>query len=920
MKKLLYVLSLFTLGFFLNGQQVLAQNPPNPEIELIQPNENGIEWVFGETYMISWVDNFINGVDIILLDYTTTPATEIVIDTDVAGSTYLWTIDDPAIFVGGTKFKIRVQSTVNGIYGDVSRKFFKILPYASNSFVNVEQPNVNGIEIQIGSEYLISWNHNVSGNFTIKLFDKDGNAVNHTTSGNNIIASDVEGSAYTWDTDGWPEHDQLRVHVSSDETGLEDRSNKNFKLSTSVGSIAVLQPNVNNIVWQIGNEYLISWNDDLTEEVDILLMDYTDPNNPVAIGAPLAEDIEGTTWVWDTEGFAAHEDLRIRVQSSLDAGNFDVSNKNFELTAHTGSITVEQPNVKNIEWIIGNEYLISWVDNVDAPLDIFLVSDATYDANNPTTWTLIEDEVVGSTYVWFIDEDDYNVGDDYRILVATDDKTIKDLSNKTFALVDNFGEIDVLQPDVAGIEWVIGNEYLISWIDNVEGPVDIELIGSGTITVAEDNAGNGPYNDGLDDLDDGGFGFDGWDITSATVAGGTAEAKIDDPANGGIISMANPSFGIIGYGDPIDFGNTITARRNFENEMEPEYTFSFDWGLWYYNGENGFRLYSGATELIEVRVTNSWDISIIFDGNTSTMFDQPGVEVMNLAFEYTIDNQLRVFGEGRDGIENFDQTFDISSIGAPDAIEFFSAGHWSSDFINRVNWFNNLKITKPNVADIANDVIGTTYVWNTTGFSPGTYKVRVYNGEIEDLSRKDFELVLSQGGSLSFNKPTAGEVWYKGYAYWVIWEDDIIEPLDVYLKNDALGFSDRLKDDFEGSMFDYMVPTGLDNSSEYYIEIASSLDPLLTFRSADFTITDAIMAAVYPNPSSEYFNLRLDEQLEGMFDVIIYDRFNNRMIQRQLNAATKEHRINTAQLPDGIYFMQITNGKSTITEKIVVRH
>ncbi len=102
-----------------------------------------------------------------------------------------------------------------------------------------------------------------------------------------------------------------------------------------------------------------------------------------------------------------------------------------------------------------------------------------------------------------------------------------------------------------------------------------------------------------------------------------------------------------------------------------------------------------------------------------------------------------------------------------------------------------------------------------------------------------------------------------------------------------------------------MVPTGLVNSSEYYIEIVSSVDAGMIFRSDDFTITDAIMAAVYPNPSSDYFNLRLDEQLEGMFDVIVYDRFNNRMIQRQVNAATKEHRINTAQLPDGIYFMQI---------------
>ncbi len=68
------------------------------------------------------------------------------------------------------------------------------------------------------------------------------------------------------------------------------------------------------------------------------------------------------------------------------------------------------------------------------------------------------------------------------------------------------------------------------------------------------------------------------------------------------------------------------------------------------------------------------------------------------------------------------------------------------------------------------------------------------------MSRKDFELVLSQGGSLSFNKPTAGEVWYKGYAYWVIWEDDIIEPLDVYLKNDALSYDDQLRNDFVGSM------------------------------------------------------------------------------------------------------------------------
>ena len=921
MKKFFYVLSLFFLGFLLNGQQVFAQNPPSPVIELIQPDVSGIEWVFGETYMISWSDNFINGVDIILQDYNGNP--DITIATNVSGSTYLWTINQAGIVYPGNKFKIRVQSTVNGIYYDVSRKYFKILPFASNAFIKVEQPNVKNIEIQIGTQYLISWNHNVSGNFTIKLFDKDGNPVNHTSpGGDNVIATDVSPSTYIWNTTGWPQASNLRIWVESDDyAGLNDRSDKDFKLTTSVGSITVLQPNVKNIVWQIGNEYLISWNDDLTEPVDILLMNYTDSNNPVQVGAALAEDVEGTTWVWNILGVAAFDKYRIRVQSSLDPTNFDDSNKNFELVAHTGSITVEQPNVKNIEWVIGNQYLISWVDNVDAPLDIYLVNDATYDANNSGTWTLIEDGVVGSTFVWDIVAATYSVGDDYRILVATADKTIKDLSNKTFALVDNFGEIDVLQPDVAGIEWVIGNEYLISWIDNVEGPVNIELIGTSPITVAEDKASNAPYADGFDNGDNGGFGFEPWTIVKFLA--GTA--FIDDPASGNINGMDNPSFGLLGAAADENIGNAAVAIRAFSQPMEVGSTFSFDWGIFGPSGSKTFQLQSGGSIqqiVLHIDKATSNVIYLSNQGIEYPVFNNLGDGVMHFSFEYINANEVRVQANSRDGVEPaFDRTFPVTDV--PTSIVATASGQLDDGINNmrRVNWFNNLRIAKPNVTTIKKNVVGSTYVWNTAGFSAGDYKVRVYAGDIEDLSRKDFKLVLSGGGSASVNQPSAGDVWYKGYAYWIIWEDDIMESLDVYLKNDALVYSAKLKDNFEGSMFDYMVPAGLTNSSAYYIEIVSSTDPNLKFQSGLFTITDAIMAAVvYPNPSSEYFNLRLDQQMEGMFDVIVYDRFNNRMIQTQLNAATKEHRINTAQLPNGIYFMQITNGKTTITEKIVVKH
>jgi len=919
MKKFFYVLSLFFLGFLLNGQQVFAQNPPSPVIALIQPDVSGIEWVFGETYMISWSDNFINGVDIILQDHNGNP--DVPIATNVSGSTYLWTIDQATIVYPGSKFKIRVQSTVNGIYGDVSRKYFKILPYASNDFIKVEQPNVRHIDIQIGSDYLISWNRTVGGKFKIELFDDGGNPVNHQPSNSNVIAASVDGSTYTWNTTGWPAGSNLRVRVTSiDFPLLTDQSDKNFKLSTSVGSVTVLQPSVKNIVWQVGNQYLISWNDTFTETVDILLMDYTIPAAP-ALEATLAQNVVGSTWVWNTAGVAVNDNYRIRVQSSLDATKSDDSNKDFKLVAHTGSITVEQPNVKNIEWVIDNQYLISWIDNVDAPLDIFLVSDATYDANNPATWTLIEDGVVGSTFVWDIVAATYSVGDDYRILVATADKTIKDLSNKTFALVDNFGEIDVLQPNVGGIEWVIGNDYLISWIDNVEGPVNIELVGTGTVTIAEDDAsnyggGNPPWVDGSNE----GFGFGDWEIF--TQGGGNY--FIDDPALGGITGMDNPSFGIIGSGAEVSADN-VYAQRFFSQPMEVGSTFSFDWGI---NGNSGikeFIVFSGggvfSYELfLNIGKATGDRISIFDNQNVEHLISSnPGAGVMHFSFEYINATEIRVQANTRSGEPAFDQTFTVSA--APTGImSYAEAQKADANQINHVSWFNNLKITKPFTADIATNVAGTTYVWNTTGYSPGNYKIRVYSGSIEDISDNTFKLVHSQGGTLTVNQPSAGDVWYKGYAYWVIWEDNIIEPLDVYLKNGALGYSAQLKDDFVGSMFDYVVPAGLANSNVYYIEIVSSTDPSLKFQSGLFTITDAIMMAVYPNPSSEYFNLRLDQKMEGVFDVIIYDRFNNRMIQTQLNAATKEHRINTAQLPNGIYFMQITNGKTSITEKIVVKH
>ncbi|HPE43849.1 MAG TPA: T9SS type A sorting domain-containing protein, partial [Bacteroidales bacterium] len=99
-----------------------------------------------------------------------------------------------------------------------------------------------------------------------------------------------------------------------------------------------------------------------------------------------------------------------------------------------------------------------------------------------------------------------------------------------------------------------------------------------------------------------------------------------------------------------------------------------------------------------------------------------------------------------------------------------------------------------------------------------------------------------------------------------------------------------------------------------------TLDPSMVFNSGVFEISEPIMAGIFPNPASQYFNVQLDEQVEGIFEVVIYDRFNNRMLETRLDAATKHHRISTANLPDGFYFVQMVNGDMTFTKKIIVKH
>lgn len=834
MKKSLYTLSLLAIGLLLNLQ--LARAQAAPEVTVIQPSETGIEWVIENTYLISWTDNFSMPVDIYLINYDYAPGDaefETLIEDDVEGSTFAWHVDG-GIFNAGSNYKVEVRSSVVASYNDDSEHTFALVANATGSSMMVEQPSLPNIDWVIGQSYLISWIDNIPGNVNIELWDATKTAKVAD------IATNVEGSTYLWNTTGYS-LGTYWVKVTSLDQAIADFGDHSFDLVVSLaGDIELLQPIANNTQISVGSTYLISWIDTFTEAVKIELT-----NGAGAVIDVIKADAEGSTFYWNTATTPAGNLItdgnfyKIKVSSVNDPATTDISLFAFEAVANTGTtISLQQPNIAGIQWLKGGQYLISWVDDFSDKVTIELWDE--FGAAGAKVAD-IASNVPGSTYIWNTAVNPVTLDPgEYTIKVSNSTGTIVDFSDNSFEIVANTGFIEVLQPNIAGINWVIGTTNLISWIDEVPGPVDIELESSVPFNVAYDKADN--YGGIWADGDNEGYGFGPWEINSGTTDG-VALAFIDDPTVvGNITNMDDPSFGLVANSVTEDHGNWVSAYREFSTPLELENTFSFDWGIYGPSGHKEFILYGngGATELIKFYIdfATSHTIFVTYNGTTNTVFSNLGTDPMHFSFEYLANGDLRVQANSRDGIEpNFDQTYAIAL--APDAIRFFASGQLDDGVNNlkRSNWFNNLKI-QTYIADIATDVSGSTYLWNTTGFGAGTYKIRIKSGDIEDLSDNTFNLVTSAGGALTFFQPQAGDQWLTNGAYWISWEDTFSEPLDIYLRRGANGslYNVQLKNDFEGSAFDYAVAAPA--ADDYYIYIKSSTDGSYNFSSGLFDIVE----------------------------------------------------------------------------------
>jgi len=290
MKRNIYIVTAIFLTLFLaENTKVTAQTP---FVKVVQPDVSGISWSTGTKHLISWTDNLSERVNLKLVNYETTPYDTTVIASNRSGSTYAWRIHSSQ--TTGRHFKILVAGKVNPAIYDKSNHYFALVKGTTGGTIHVEQPSVSNISWAVGTRHLISWTDNLNERVNLKLVNYETTPYDTT-----LIASNRKGSTYTWrisSSQATGRHYKVLV-VSTKNRFLYDRSDHYFSIvkGTVGGTIHVNQPNVAGISWSVGTKHLISWTDNLSERVNLKLVNYeTTPYDTTTI----ASNRKGSTYAW----------------------------------------------------------------------------------------------------------------------------------------------------------------------------------------------------------------------------------------------------------------------------------------------------------------------------------------------------------------------------------------------------------------------------------------------------------------------------------------------------------------------------------------------------------------------------------------------------------------------------------------------
>lgn len=686
--------------------------------------------------------------------------------------------------------------------------------------------------------------------------------------------------------------------------------------------VTVIQPSDAGITWIKGTNNLISWTDNFVKPVDIYLVDYSTLTPTVN---EIKLNVTGSTYNWptNTSGVVAGRSMyRIRVQSSVNGTYRDESEENFSIvTAIPGTYKVNQPSVAGIEWVRGNTYLISWDAGANETVTIELLTLAG------TYTKTITNSATGTTKSWFITTD-IPFRTDYLIKITGNITGGSAISDFPFSIIETpGGNIKVIQPSESGIEWKRGTTHLISWEDEIPEPVNIKLIDGTASPTYEYSVKTGATGSTYS-----------WPISTAIPYGAHYKIKISSSINAGNYAESEHEFSIVksltGHMDQV-IQPTATdvwlVNTNHLISWEDEIEETVDIALLDYSASSG----TGTPTITSLQ-------SNVSGSTWSWNHVSPVGDYFKIQIKSHTNDDLVMVSDGFFRIVNtlgggFNQFF-----------QPLGGEHWLRNTTYLISWEDDIMegvdILLSTEADggtftdtytvLESNVSGSTYLFSTGDRPYGTYnfKLRSTLNHSNEFVSPDFELVQSLGGGITaINQPNeAGLVWVQGTTNLISWDDDLMEPVKIqlcYYGTAPGSTATPTCTDIPGASFvvgttwSWNIPAG-QTPGYYRIQIVSTLpDGPSKLAENEFEIMELIDAAVYPNPCDQSMSIEFPDNNTQNFNIDLFDRFGTRVASKSLNTAwSKQVTLSTSDLPNGVYFLNMTAGDTRISKKVIVQH
>jgi hypothetical protein len=478
----------------------------------------GDNWQGGTSHSITWDANFDDNVSINL--FKGGNFYKLISSSAENDGSFPWTVAFDE--VGGSDYQIRIGSLINSAVRDLS-DFFTI----TANQITITSPN-GGENWYKDSTQTITWTDNITGDVKIELFTEDNLDDNTPIVITNQIPSN--GSFI------WTDHSEIepsteyrvKITMLADED-IFDFSDTSFQF---ISELQVTSPNGGE-TWLTNGSGTITYVKNFSARVKIEL--YKGGQFYFLIDA---EDLgDSFTWLSIPDTIPPGNDYRVKVTSLHDPTSFDFSNNDFSIV--NGVITLTTPKGGEY-WLIGERYIIEWLDNVGGDFEIEL-----YKSDNPEV--VIDNRHNGNTKNWTI-PNTLQPDTDYKIFVKSiSDSTVFDLSDSSFTIA--LPQIEIATPN-GGEEWRIGTTYTIEWTDIIAENVKIDLYRADTSyhVISLSTASDGLYN---------------WRIPNEIDSAHNYRIMVRSTANSNVVDLSDDLFSILAV--PGDF----TLSQNYPNPFNP---------------------------------------------------------------------------------------------------------------------------------------------------------------------------------------------------------------------------------------------------------------------------------------------------------------------------------------------------------------